>query len=144
MRDLYLDFGTFTIRIVETMPGEPDEILSEDTAAPESDFGVEIVDAEAVPGLTLHSPDRDAILIRELEARIAASVSRLISGTMRLCRECRSQYFFDVDSERFLHNGSPGHGDVVPLPADAEELLILAQLRDMINDVRVRSDLGIH
>ena len=143
MRDLYLDFGTFTVRIVETMPGEPDEILSEDTVPAESDFGVEIIDADKVPGLELHTVDRDRILLQELRARIEAVKAKLYARRGRLCKDCGESYYFEAEAMDypFQHNGSLEH-EVKPIADDAEDIVILAHLRDMEREVFARTPIS--
>lgn len=142
MRDLYLDFGTFTIRIVETMPGEPDEILTEDTAAPESDFGIEVMDAESVPGLVLHTEDRDRVILAELDARIAVVKARLetnVNHGHRYCRACQEPYYFNGENVSHGRYGNDSDRDedhnVQPANDTKEDLLVLAQLHDMRREV---------
>lgn len=116
MRDLFLDFGTFTVRIVETMPGEPGEeadgqlddsydVITTGEPWPgyaTSDLGqyhatghlpqtVEVVDADTLPTTDEREADRRAILRQELVARAETAKARL-GGPRANGRYCRHHF----------------------------------------------------
>lgn len=136
MRDLFLDFGTFTVRIVETVPGEPgeeaDSPLDDSYDVIEtpgepwpgyavSDLGqyhatgrlpqtVEVVDADTLPSTDEREADRQAILAQELTARIETVKTKLVTAShihARFCRHCQERYFFDTDDYVFTHSEYP-------------------------------------
>lgn len=156
MRDLFLDFGTFTVRIVETVPGEPgeeadgqldDSYSIMDKLDVSSTYGlpqtVEVVDADTLPTTDEREADRRAILAQELTARIETVKAKLVTAShihARFCRRCQERYFFDTDDYVFTHSEYPTQPPqhqhkVIPAADDAENAVILASLQDMLNDL---------
>lgn len=147
MRDTYIDFGTFTVRVIE----EDDTIVAEDVFTPEDttppapfDYAahvepsVEVIDAA---DFGPNDEQRTTILRQELQARLANVEARLHAGNgrPRNCHTemssayCNEPYYYD--GERFVHNGSLClFHNVKPNSDDAELLIIRASLLDMIGD----------
>lgn len=158
MRDLYLDFGTFTIRIVDVMPGEdgpedmaqtapwpftePQYARPEDETTPDVTPSVEVIDAADFSGTRFAPNDYErAIIIRqEYSARYAGILSQLQDdGTgPRVCREpeCNGWYYFEVGTQTFRHAGfdatEADRHSVKPNANDAELLVTLAVFADAI------------
>lgn len=161
MRDIYIDFGTFSVRVIE----DDDTVVAEDVFTPEDttppapfDYegyadrqpNVEVLDAANIP---IGNRDwtteqqRIGILRQELLARINATVSRLVAGNgqPRNCKtpvsgfghssvRCNQPYLFNAQTDVFEHADDSLMHTVKPNSADAEQLVILSSLVDMYNE----------